>query len=66
MNENVKTTMPVYPDMCKYLGIGRTRGYQLAARPDFPAFRIGRKVLVSREKLDDWIKEQIEKKSRSK
>lgn len=58
-----KATMPIYPDMCQYLGIGKTRGYQLAAKPDFPAFRIGKKVLVSREKLDAWIEEQISKKA---
>jgi len=41
------------------IGCGRSLIYELINRPDFyPAFRIGRKVLVNVEKLKQWIDEQ--------
>ena len=42
----------------EYLHMGATRIYQLCKSPGFPAFRINRKVLIDREKLDLWIAEQ--------
>ena len=43
----------------EYMSIGRTKAYQLVKDPSFyPAFRVGGKVLISREKLDKWIDEQ--------
>ena len=41
-----------------YMNIGRTKAYELVHDPAFyPAFRIGRKILINKEKLDKWIDE---------
>ena len=45
-----------------YLGIGKTTAYELVNRADFPSFRIGRKILVNRRRLDEWIGQQIDEK----
>lgn len=42
-------------DIQKILKIGRTNAYQLMSSKDFPSFRLNKKWLVSKEKLDDWI-----------
>ena len=41
-----------------YLGIGRKKAYELVNSKGFPSFRIGRKVLISRDGLERWMKEQ--------
>ena len=47
--------------MADELAIGRNVAYQLVQQPDFPSFMIGRRVLVSRKGLQDWIDEQCKK-----
>ena len=37
------------------LGIARTTAYELVNSKGFPAFRIGKKILVNAEKLREWI-----------
>lgn len=48
-------------DMADQLAIGRNVAYQLVQQPGFPAFTIGRRVLVSRKGLQEWIDEQCKK-----
>ena len=48
-------------DMAEELAIGRNVAYQLVQQPDFPSFMIGRRVLVSRKGLQEWIDEQCKK-----
>lgn len=43
-------------DLQDYLGIGRTTAYELVNSKGFPAFRIGKKILVNAEGLEEWIK----------
>ena len=38
------------------LGVGRSTAYELVNSNGFPAFRIGKKILISAEGLDEWIK----------
>lgn len=49
--------------MADELAIGRNIAYQLVQQPGFPAFTIGRRVLVSRKGLQDWIDSQCKKDS---
>ena len=49
-------------DMAEELTIGRSIAYQLIQQPDFPSFMIGRRVLVSRKGLQDWIDRQCTEK----
>lgn len=48
-------------DMADELGIGRNVAYQLIRLPDFPSFTIGRRVLVDRKGLQEWMKAQYGK-----
>ena len=46
-------------DMAKMLSIGNTMAYQLVHSKDFyPAFRIGKTILINMEKLNQWIDEK--------
>ena len=49
-------------ELQKVLGVSRCTAYELTKRKDFPSFRIGKKVLINREGLDRWMKEQVSKK----
>ena len=49
-------------DMAEELAIGRSIAYQLIQQPDFPSFMIGRRVLVSRKGLQEWIDRQCSEK----
>ena len=40
------------------LGVSLPVAYQLTRRADFPTIRIGRKVLISRAGLEQWIIKQ--------
>ena len=44
----------------KVLGISRAKVYDLARSEGFPSMRIGRRILVPRDKLIRWIDEQAE------
>lgn len=45
-----------------YLGVSRATAYELVNTEGFPSFRIGRKVLVNVDALEEWIKENIQKR----
>ena len=54
-------TITVY-QLAEILNIGRYTAYELCHRCDFyPAFRIGRKILVNMDKLNQWLEEQGQK-----
>lgn len=40
------------------LGVSLPTAYELAKRKDFPAMRFGRKILVSRYRLEEWVDSQ--------
>ena len=42
------------------LGVSRPVVYQLMKRADFPAFKIGRRTLVSKSALEEWVDKQWE------
>ena len=41
------------------LSISLPTAYELVKRQDFPSMRVGRKILVSRAGLDNWIQGQL-------
>ena len=46
-------------EMMQILNIGRNTAYQLVNdRGFYPAFHIGRKILINLELLDKWLEEQ--------
>ena len=48
------------PEVGEVLGISRAKAYDLARSEGFPSMRIGRRILVPRNKLIRWIDEQTE------
>ena len=48
-------------EAARALGVSRPTMYQIINRKDFPAFRLGGRVLISRELLAEWVKRQAEK-----
>ena len=49
-------------DVAAVLGISRAGAYKLAHTSDFPAFQIGRRIVVSREKFIAWLNSQAAEK----
>lgn len=41
------------------LGIGRSKAFELTRQPGFPAVRIGRRILIPVDALDEWLAEQV-------
>ena len=46
------------PELALLLGISRSAAYNLMHRADFPSFRIGKRLLVKRDKLTEWLDAQ--------
>ena len=47
-------------DVAAVLGISRAGAYKLAHSADFPAFQIGKRIVVSREIFLEWLDRQCE------
>lgn len=50
-----KLTMTV-KEMAQALGVSLPVAYDLVNKKGFPAFRLGRKILVRADGLNDWIR----------
>ena len=57
-----KQTLTV-KELQKILSISRVTAYTLVNSEGFPAFRIGKKILVNVDALSEWMKKQGEKKN---
>ena len=49
------------PEMAAALGISRAGAYELARSEGFPALRIGTRIVVPKDKLQEWVNKQTEK-----
>ena len=58
MEKSVDKMAYTIPEAAEALGIGLCSMYNLVHRADFPSFRIGRSVRVSRAKLAEWVEQQ--------
>ena len=47
------------PDLTEELGISRAGAYELVKSEGFPALHIGNRILVPKEELIAWIKDNI-------
>ena len=50
-------------DVAAALGISRAGVYKLAHDSYFPAFQIGKRIVVSREKFLEWLDRQCEEQN---
>lgn len=42
-------------EMARVMQIGKNQAYDLAHRPDFPAVRVGHRIVVQRDQLFAWF-----------
>lgn len=49
------------PEMATALGISRAGAYELARSEGFPVLRIGNRIVIPKDKLQEWVDKQIEK-----
>ena len=47
------------PEVAAVLGISRAGAYELVRSDDFPALRIGNRIVVPKEKFIRWIDSQV-------
>ena len=47
-------------EAAEVLGISRSRMYELARSTGFPSFTIGKRMLISREGLGNWVAAQAQ------
>lgn len=45
------------PFVASYMGISLAKAYELARRPDFPAIRIGRRIVVPKAAFERWLQQ---------
>ena len=57
-NKTIEPLAVSLPEAARLLGVSKPTVYQYAKRADFPAFRLGGRVLVSVDGLRDWVREQ--------
>ena len=55
---NEKLTLSV-EETGKLMGVSRQVAYQLIHRPDFPTIQIGRRVLIPKKQLEEWMDRQV-------
>ena len=49
------------PEMGAALGISRAGAYELARSEGFPALSIGTRIVIPKDKLQEWVDKQTEK-----
>ena len=49
-------------EVSDFIGLGLSQVYELIKRIDFPAFRVGNRIFVPRDKFLAWIDTQTEEK----
>ena len=59
-NEDLPLMLSV-PEMGAALGISRAGAYELARSEGFPALRIGTRIVIPKDKLQEWVDKQTEK-----
>lgn len=58
MNETDTRLTLTVEEAAKLLGVSRIKGYELAHSEGFPAMRLGRKLLIPRDRFLAWLDEQ--------
>ena len=47
--------------VAKLLGVSTSSAYELMHEKDFPALRIGNRLIILKESFQEWVKNQIHK-----
>lgn len=51
-------------EAAKIVGVSATKMYELARSDGFPAFTVGKRILVSAKGLHQWVDEQSQKRAK--
>lgn len=46
-------------EVAKFLGISRTNAYELIHAEGFPKIQLGKRIVIPKDKLLDWLNNQI-------
>jgi hypothetical protein len=60
MKSDRSKTMSVKDFSIEY-GIGENKCYELVNSIGFPMFRCGKRIVIIRSKVDEWLEEQVGK-----
>lgn len=55
MSETIERQTLDFPDFCKVLGIGETKGRDLVRRGLVPCIRAGRRIVIPRRVVDEIL-----------
>lgn len=58
MDEKLKRLILSIPEAAEVLGVSKPLVYQLVHRADFPAFKVGSRILISAAQLEHWVEAQ--------
>lgn len=56
MEKNRECDWITVAEMRRYMGVGRTKAYELVHKGEIRSYRIGKKILVSRQSVDRFIR----------
>ena len=56
-NGGISMTMTV-DELAETLGIAKPKAYELTNTDGFPSFKVGKRILINRKGLQDWIEKQ--------
>ena len=49
-------------ELMEILHCGRNKAYQICHQPDFPICRYGRKILINRDRFNEWLEKHEDMK----
>lgn len=60
MTDKIEPIAVSVSETARLLGVSRPVVYSLLNRPDFPAFKLGNRTLVSVEGLREWVRSKAD------
>lgn len=57
--ENKNSKLITVKEFCNEYGIGYNKGYQIVHSEGFPMIKCGRKIVIIRSKIEEWLCSQI-------
>lgn len=57
--ENIVQKTMTVKQFCKEYGLGTNKAYQIVNIKGFPKIKLGRKIIIIRSKVDEWLIDHI-------
>lgn len=58
---NNKSKIMTVKEFSAEYNIGQNKAYEIVNAKDFPKFKCGKKIIIIRDKVDEWLYKQIGK-----